>query len=342
MKRIANVLNIWERIIILIFLGTVCLFAYNEKAFVNSKLNLVKLDTLSFDSVYLPAELKAEFPFHINGSRAIKDAYKDAVDRNDGYMIYELAILEFDKVFTYGNLLPANLLNEAFDIAMKTGDPRLGIYVMSFELSFNLFGWGNGDRESCYRQLDSLATLKKDATILFEMANYLKYMGMKNPSPKKLRAKAYGFEDPINIHQDEFEVYWDDFKTCIKNSNKQALSLLIAPTVTYQQAEYGDIYDERYYSTDELLNDIDKNNTGPGLLPAWTEPMDSVAIGKPIQHRRGEYAIYYWTLGHAYNNPEREFIYKSGKSGPVSYETVYYFKKFNAKIQLYKIVYEDL
>ncbi|MCF7832122.1 MAG: hypothetical protein K9N05_00925 [Candidatus Marinimicrobia bacterium] len=342
MKNSSHVLNICKRIFILTFLSTICLFAYNEKAFVNSRLDLVKLDTLNFNSIYLPAELKTDFPFDITGSRAIKDAYKDALDRSDGYKIYELAILEFDKVFTYGNLLPYKMLNEAFDIAMKTGDPRLGIYVMSFELSFNLFGWGNGGRESCYRQLDSLATLKKDATVLFEMANYLEYMGHENPSPKKLRAKAYGFEDPVNIRQEEFEVYWDDLKTCIKNSDKQVFDLYIAPTVTYQQADFGDIYNERDYSKDELLNDLDKNNTGPGLLPAWTEPMDSAAIGKPVQHRLGEYGVYYWVLGREYYNPDREFIYKVGKSGPVSYETVYYFKKIDGNIRLYKILYEDM
>jgi hypothetical protein len=329
--------------ILVLSLSLACiLFAQNEQLFSDNHLNIVKLDTLGYENIYLPRSLKANFPFHITGSRAIKDAYKTAQEKNDGYMIYMLSILEFENVFTYGNLLPYKMLNEAFDIAMKAGDPRLGIYVMSFELSFNLFGWGNGDRESCYRQLDSLATLKKDATVLFEMANYLEYIGHEDLSPKKLRAKAYGFEDPINIQQEEFEVYWDDLKTCINNSDKQVFDLYVAPTVTYQQADFGDIYHERDYSADELLKDLDKDNTGPGLLPAWTEPMDSVAIGKPIQQRRGEYAVYYWTLGRKYSNPKQEFIYKVGKSGPVSYETVYYFKKIDGRIKLYKIIYENM
>ena len=340
MKKSRRSMVIFAIIAMMLLFVTETLLAQNEKAFVNSRLDLVKLDTLDFNIIYLPADMKADFPFHITGSRAIKDAYKAAQEKRDGYMIYMLSMLEYDNVFTYGNLNPGKMLGEAFSIAIINRDSRLAIYVLSQQMRFNLFStWLI---EDIFREVEELSTQTKDTIALFEMANYLDYLGYKDPSPKRLRAIAYSFEDPIYIHQDEFEVYWADLKTCIKNSDKQNFDFYVAPVVTYQEAEYGDIYNERDYTVAELKKDLDKGAGGPGLFPGWTEPMDSVTIGKPIQHRRGDYAVYYWTLGREYNNPKREYIYKCGKSGPVSYETVYYFKKIDGRIRLYKILYEDM
>lgn len=327
--------------ILVLSLSLICiLFAQSDQLFSDKYMHIVKLDTLGYENIYLPQSLKADFPFHITSSRAIKDAYKIAQEKHDGYMIYMLSILEFENVFTYGNLIPGKMLFEAFNIAKSNDDARLAVFVLAQQMRYNLFTfWYPVD---FVRHAADIAITAQDPSALFEIANIAEIMKYSDPNPRKLRALAYGFTDPITIHQDEFDVYWNDLKTCIKNSDKQVFDLYVAPSVTYQQADFGDIYNERDYTRAELEKDLEKRAGGPGLLPVWSEPMDSVAVGKPIQHRRGEYTIYYWTLGREYNNPDQEFIYKSGKSGPVSYETVYYFKKIDGKIRLYKIFYEDM
>lgn len=317
------------------------LSAYDKEEFVNNQLGIVRLDTLDYEEIYIPASLKADFPYHIASSKAINGAYKLAQEKRDGYMIYMLSILEWDHVYTYGSLGPGRMLHEAFSIAEENADTRLAIYTFSQMMRFNLFSvWY---KEDFFRHAEKLALKTQDGAFLLQIADYLEEITyIKDPSYLKFRAEAYALMDPVKIHDEEFIVFWDDFKACCKNKNSQSLPAYLDNIVIFIESSFGDIYGSCNYYPDELLKDFSEDGKGPGMLPVVTAAMDSVALGKPVKVNMGDAGTAFWSVGRSYDEPENEFKYEIGKYGPVSYSTSYFFRKFDGKIKLYKIVYDEM
>ena len=216
--------------VMLIFISTGSLVARVDKLLESSRYDLIKLDTLGYKEIYLPAELKYDFPYHITDSRSIKDAYKAAKNENDGYMIYMLSILEWENVFTYGNLNAGKMLFEAFNIAEANDDARLAGYVLAQQMRFNLFTvWYTVD---FFRHAADIATRAQDPVSLLEIADYAEDMKYEDPDPMKLRALAYGILDRVGIHKLEFDVFWADFNRFCMNKDASAVDRFINTELT--------------------------------------------------------------------------------------------------------------
>jgi hypothetical protein len=125
----------------------------------------------------------------LTNPKDIKDMYKEAIKVDNGYKVLQLAKLEFDHVYTYGNLVPCRMLHEAYQIALRNSDPYLAFYILKFDIRYNqsiLYTY-----EYMMKQVDSLATCHKNADVLYRLAalDDSVYM-MKHSTPVRVRAKA--------------------------------------------------------------------------------------------------------------------------------------------------------
>ncbi|MBN2682344.1 MAG: hypothetical protein JXR58_07535 [Bacteroidales bacterium] len=338
-KRIKTLLNFC--LIINVFLALNSnVFAQNESLFANSKLNIVKVDTLGYNKTFLPSKIRNNYPYHINNSKDIKALYKEAQTNKDGYLIYKLSILEFESVFTYGNLSPYKMLFEAWNIAINDGDPMLAIYIMAQELRFNLFG--REQRIKCYKQIDSLAVAQKNAIPLYEIANYCEGLAVDDPDLQNLRVKASSIENPTKISKEEFMVFWEKFKEFVKNKDTSKIQDFVNSSIDVQILDFGDVLEEYSKNIIEISDEFLKPTQSPKLIPELTPSMQEVSLGNPVKHGSGEKGQYYWVINSEFKNPETGYVYEIGKSGEVSYRTIYFFKKFDGKIKLYKVINENM
>ncbi len=157
-----------------------------------------------------------DYPFGLSNPKDLKDAYKLALKVGDGYRLLQLAKLEFENVYTYGNLVPSQMLHEAYQIALRNKDPYLALYITRYDSYWNLFT--AYPPAKMMEQVDSLATTYKIADVLYKLAaiddsldaqeiarakrqgrtpeliegNYL----MKHSTPSKVRLKALFINNP--------------------------------------------------------------------------------------------------------------------------------------------------
>ena len=335
--RFSNAISM-TALMILMLAGT--LFARPDKLLDNSRYDLIRLDTLGYKEIYIPKDLKYDFPYDVTGSRAIKDAYKAAKEEGDGYMIYMLSILEWENVFTYGNLNAGKMLFEAFNIAETNGDARLTLYVLAQQMRFNLFSiWYPVD---FFRHAADIATAVQDPTALLEIADYAEDMKYEEPDPVKLRALAYGIMDKVQIRDEEFEVYWDDFSHFCKNMDANDVDRYINTELTVDRLYFEEAYFHRDYTRREIANILTNKDDINNPLPEWETEMDSLSTARPLIRRNlGDSGAISWSISPAYEDPDHEFNYRINHDGPVSFTTAYYFKKFDGRIKLFKIVYDE-
>ncbi len=132
----------------------------------------------------------ADFPKDIDGSRKIKDAYKEALNLKDGYRLLQLAKIEFDNVYTYGNLVPGKMLLEAYNIALATRDPFLAFYITAYDSQHNLFTLV--PPEEMMRKTAELALERREPAVLTRLADLEENYGFSGDKnlPKVLRMKA--------------------------------------------------------------------------------------------------------------------------------------------------------
>jgi hypothetical protein len=143
----------------------------------------------------------ADFPKDIDGSKKIKEAYKQASSVKDGYRILQLAKIEFENVYTYGNLVPGKMLLETYNIALADKDPFLAFYVTAYDSQHNLFTLV--PPEDMVKKTAELALERREALVLNRLADLEEsygFTGNKN-LPKELRMKA------LFINNKDFKPY---------------------------------------------------------------------------------------------------------------------------------------
>lgn len=171
------------------------------------------------------------FPYSIDQSLTLKNAYKEALANKDGYTIVQLAKIEFDHVYTYGNLTPGKMLNEAYLIALQNKDPFLAFYVTNFESKFNLFSLSK-PKEMVDKTYE-LALLRKEYRVLVKLSYLQDYYGMSTISPAEMRKKAIAinskslahYPNPYETPNPEKPVKqdpltWTDFPVGIENQEQ--------------------------------------------------------------------------------------------------------------------------
>jgi len=130
-----------------------------------------------------------DFPTNLSNPKDIKDTYKEALKNNDGYKLLQLAKLEFDNVYTYGNLVPSKMLLEAYNIAVHNKDPFLAFYVTQFDSKYNLFT--SVSAENMMKKVCDLSLERKDPRVLNKLANLEELFDfMKDMTPKDIQKKT--------------------------------------------------------------------------------------------------------------------------------------------------------
>lgn len=174
-----------------------CLFAQtsqNKKSQLPDKYNyFLNADTLH--KVDVDPFLWKDYPTGLNNPKVLKDVYKLALKNGDGYKLLQLSKLEFENVYTYGNLVPSKMLHEAYQIALKNSDPYLSFYILKYDFKYNLSIYYT--YEYMMKQVDSLATYHKNADVLLRLAMLDdKVSIMKHSTPARVRSKALFINNP--------------------------------------------------------------------------------------------------------------------------------------------------
>lgn len=173
-----------------------------------------------------------DYPNNLSNPVDLKHAYLEAKKVGNGYKILQLAKLEFDHVYTYGNLVPSRMLQEAYSIALKESDPYLAYYVVRFDCRYNLSFFYT--YEQMMKQVDSLAMCHKNSDVLNQLAGLADTFAlMKHSTPLRVRAKALFINNPnyapyFNPYDcpqagkplNDIPFLWKDFPVEIKNQTQ--------------------------------------------------------------------------------------------------------------------------
>lgn len=186
-----------------------------------------------------------DFPKDIDGSRKIKDAYKDALGIKNGYKLLQLAKIEFENVYTYGNLVPGKMLHEAYTISLENKDPFLAYYILVYDFEHNLFTLVN-PREMIAK-IYNIGLERKEAGLLHRLADYLDshrdFYELKEIGglPKEMHQKALFinnkdyrpypnlYDSPENEKPlDRYPITWKDFPTDISSPSEMSVAYAYA------------------------------------------------------------------------------------------------------------------
>lgn len=232
------------------------------------------------------------YPHSIDQSLTLKNAYKEALANKDGYTMVQLAKIEFDHVYTYGNLTPSKMLNEAYLIALQNKDPFLAFYITNFESKFNLFS--QFKPKEMVDKTYELALLRKEYRVLVKLSYLQDYYGFSTVSPVEMRKKAIAmnskalahFPNPYDspnpdksVKQDPLT--WADFPVSIEN--QQQFDELYIKALKIKDG-YKLLQLKRYQQTNRSSKRIDDNHK------IFQE------IAAIAWHNRDPYLSYYLTL----------------------------------------------
>jgi hypothetical protein len=123
----------------------------------------------------------------VNSWPAMELATKEAMEKRDGYGLFQLAYLEFVHQYTYGKLDPKTMLYNAYEIGKTNGDPYLMYWVTDFEgVAFFFFEYLDRRRNHAMGT-DSVATEKRELPVLYMLAD----LNEKNFQQMKALASQY-------------------------------------------------------------------------------------------------------------------------------------------------------
>ena len=228
-----------------------------------------------------------DFSVGITNSKTIKEAYKQALLNNDGYKLVQLAKIEFDNVYTYGNLVPSKMLLEAYNIAIHNKDPFLAFWVLDFDAQYNLFSLVTP--KEMVNRTHELALERKEPAALYALADleeHYKFRPEITPKSIKLQAlfinnknhapyaNPYDNPDPSKSldrtpflwsdfpsHIDTFDEMNEAYKDALKNKDGYKLlqlSKIVFTNNSLSNSSIEDILQQSY--------DIAKYNRDPYLM----------------------------------------------------------------------------
>lgn len=191
-----------------------------------------------------------DFAVGITNSKTIKEAYKQALFNNDGYKLVQLAKIEFDNVYTFGNLVPSKMLLEAYNIAIHNKDPFLAYWVLDFDAQFNLFSLVTP--QEMVKRTNEIALERKEPTVLYALADLEEYYKFRPEiTPKSIKLQA------LFINNENYAPYANPYDN--QDSSK---SLERHPFLWSDFPSHIDTYDEMNEAYKEAL----KNNDGYKLF----------------------------------------------------------------------------
>ncbi len=144
-----------------------------------------------------------------------------------------------------------------------------------------------------------------------------------------------------SVTKDEAIEFWTNFKSFCRQKEVDKIDKFIETSVLYQKMYFGEIESQNSFTIKEVKKIFSETVRSVDIVPVWTEKMDSVTIGKSVNQNFGESGSLYWVYDVSRDNPN-EYIYINGKSGPVSYQNIYFFRKSEGIIKLYKVISEEL
>src|SRR5574344_823067 len=130
-----------------------------------------------------------EFP-NIKSAKELQDAYKDALNNNDGYKLLQLAKIECDNSFTYGSLSSSKIAIDAYNIAVNNKDPFLTFYITQFNLENDYSSSISLTKEMFNKTLE-LGLERKDVNALNKLADLKDRVDLKvDITSKEIRKQA--------------------------------------------------------------------------------------------------------------------------------------------------------
>lgn len=136
----------------------------------------------------------------VNTWESMEQAVAQALTKNDGYGLYQLAYLEYVHNFTNSRLNPKTMLYQAFEIGKSNADPYLMYWVTDFEgTAYFRFEYLQRRRNHAF-WTDSIATEKKELPVLKLLAdlNDKSFQQMKSLSAQYLQC-AYLKEETYGL-----------------------------------------------------------------------------------------------------------------------------------------------